>query len=171
MCRGSMKNKERLVELLKDNELCRECGKKICTGCGAYLSLWQEAEMLDKNGVFCPPVKIGAEVFVVIDDWDPAFGEPVRIGVDKVVDVSVRGIWLGTDESNDLVLWEELDKKEEFFLDKAEAEERYDLLMQKYQNATQCCVLKTNSCGAINDFCDSRNLSSGTRCEEMAKYE
>ena len=126
------KNKERLVELLKDNELCKECGKKICTGCGAYLSLWSEAEMLADVGVFAPPVKIGAEVFVVIDDWDPAFGEPVHIGADKVVDVSVRGVWLGEGEFDDLVLWEELEKKEAYFLDKSEAEKKYKELMAKY---------------------------------------
>ena len=127
------KNKERLVELLKDNELCKECGKKICTGCGAYLSLWSEAEMLATAGVFAPPVKIGSEVFVVIDDWDPAFGEPVHIGADKVVDVSVRGLWTGTEDCSEFVSWEELEKKEEFFLDKSEAEAKYQELIKKYE--------------------------------------
>ena len=129
------KNKERIVELLKDNEICRECGKKICTGCGVYLSLWQEAEMLDKNGVFCPLVKIGTDIFIVFDDYDPAFGEPVFFGSEKIVDVSVRGFWFELNQEGapvDFYPWEELEKKDMFFLDKTEAQERYKELMAAY---------------------------------------
>jgi len=167
-------NKRRLVELLKDNEVCRECGKKICVGCSAYLSLWSEAEMLDGNGVFCPPVKIGTEVFFVVDNFDPEGGEPVLIDSDKVTDVSVCGFRFGEFESGglcDVYSWDELLKKEMFFVEKSQAEARYSLLMQKHQNTASGCILKTNSGEAANDLCDSGNLSSETRCEEMAKYE
>ena len=90
--------------------------------------------MLASAGVFCPPVKIGAEVFFVIDNWEPAFGEPVYIGADKVVDVSTRGVWLGTEDSGELVSWEELNAKKECFIDKKKAEAKYKELMAKYEN-------------------------------------
>lgn len=165
------RNKARLVELLKDNELCKECGNNRasqddgcrfgkednpcseqnpfgykrddernevgrCTGCGAYLSLWSEAEMLASRGVFCPPVVIGTEIFIVFDDYDPAFGEPVFLGSEKIVDVSTRGFWFELSQEGapvDFYPWEELEKKDMFFLDKGEAEERYKELMKKYE--------------------------------------
>ena len=113
----------------------KNVAKKICTGCAAYLSLWQEAEMLDKNGVFCPPVTIGTEIFIVIDNYYPEGGEPVAIDCEKITDVSVRGFWFGLNSAGapeDFYPWDELEKKDMFFVDKADAECRYEELMRKY---------------------------------------
>ena len=96
--------------------------------------------MLDKNGVFCPLVKIGTEIFIVFDDYDPAFGEPVFLGSEKIVDVSVRGFWFELNQEGapvDFYPWDELEKKDMFFLDKCEAEERYNFLMNKYKNTKE----------------------------------
>lgn len=128
-----MDNKERLVEFLKDNDVCNECKDKECNTCWAYKALSQEADGLIVHGVFAPKVKIGDIVYFVYYDREDV--PPVVIAEERVIDVSILGFTLselvGEDDfsSGDFYKWEELDSGGWFFTKREDAEKRRDELM------------------------------------------
>lgn len=127
------------------------------------------ADYLLANGVIVLPVAVGVNVWCLAQPCGgcSCFNEPLT--EEFIEECRNCEKWEIIECAFDYDLISEFGKT--VFASREEAETKCNLLMQKYQNTTSSCVLKTNSGEAANDLCDSRNLSGETRCEEMEKYE
>lgn len=131
-----MGNRERLVEYLKDNDVCRECKTLECSTCWAHRALCDEADELIAHGVFAPKLKIGDIVYFVY--WGSEDDDCVVISGEKVIDVSVSGFVLSSVlcgdcdvSAGDFYKWEELDSGEWFFTKIEDAEARKEKLLKE----------------------------------------
>ena len=129
-----MGNRERLVEYLKDNDVCRECKTSECSTCWAHRALCDEADSLIAHGVFAPKLKVGDIVYFVY--WDSEDDDCVVISGEKVIDVSVNGFTLTSvinecDMQNaDFYKWDELDSGGWFYSKLSDAENKKDEILK-----------------------------------------
>lgn len=120
------KQRERLVELLKETRCEKSCDGfkniEVCKGCTAYERYAESADHLLKNGVIVPPCKVGDTAYFLIEDT--VAGEKY-ISPEQITDVCTKGFYTSghedSDENGDLWLWS--DVGEIVFLDKTKAEE------------------------------------------------
>lgn len=113
-----MSERERLVELLKQNCHCKDEDCSNCSSNGICFT-HREVDYLLENGVSVPPVKIGQKVYYIGGIYNGI--RPIRSGtIDEIV-ISSKGVselWINGRNG----IYYLNTKRENFYLTKAEAE-------------------------------------------------
>ena len=114
-----MSERERLVELLKQNCHCKDEDCSNCSSNGICFT-HREADYLLENGVIVPPVKIGQTVYYIGGIYNGI--RPIRSGTIEGIVITPKGVselWINGGNG----IYYLRRTKENFYLTKEEAEQ------------------------------------------------